>query len=118
MQGKIFISYRRSDSLWPARALFERLWRSFPERIFIDLEGIELGVDFSRAIDAHLEGCHAMLAVIGPGWLAQIKERLQHEEDQTTCASNWRARCSATFRWCRCWWTARPCRAPSSCRKT
>jgi hypothetical protein len=35
--GKIFISYRRSETAWAARALFERLARRFPERVFIDL---------------------------------------------------------------------------------
>ena len=81
MAGKIFISYRRSDSAWAARALFERLWRSFPQRIFIDLEGIALGADFTESLDAQLAGCHAMLAIIGPGWLTQINERLGEADE-------------------------------------
>ena len=81
MAGKIFISYRRSETAWAARALFERLWREFPHQVFIDLEGIALGVEFNVAIEQHLEGCHAMLAVIGPTWLAEIQRRGNDKRD-------------------------------------
>lgn len=79
--GKIFISYRRSETAWAARALFERLARRFPDRVFIDLEGIALGSVFTEAIDLHLKGCHAMVAVIGANWLAEIKDREAHAEE-------------------------------------
>lgn len=81
MAGKIFISYRRSETAWAARALFERLWREFPHQVFIDLEGIDLGVEFNVAIEQHLEGCHAMLAVIGPTWLDEIQRRRNDKRD-------------------------------------
>ncbi|MEY2688807.1 MAG: hypothetical protein RL375_3005 [Pseudomonadota bacterium] len=81
MAGKIFISYRRSETAWAARALFERLVRRFPERVFIDLEGIELGSVFTEAIDRHLEGCHAMLALIGATWLTEIQDREAHGDE-------------------------------------
>ncbi|MFO1328851.1 MAG: SUMF1/EgtB/PvdO family nonheme iron enzyme [Rubrivivax sp.] len=80
LAGRVFISYRRSESAWAARALFERLWREFPQRVFIDLESIALGVDFTQTIDEHLEGCEAMLAVIGPTWLDELNDRLKHDE--------------------------------------
>jgi formylglycine-generating enzyme len=78
--GKVFISYRRSETSWAARAVFERLWREFPQRVFIDLESISLGADFTRIIDEHLRGCEAMLALIGPQWLAELNQRKQHDE--------------------------------------
>lgn len=81
MTGRIFISYRRTETAWAARALFERLWRTFPSRVFIDLESIALGADFTQVIDEHLSGCHAMLAVIGKDWQKEIKDREQHQED-------------------------------------
>ena len=77
MAGKIFISYRRSETAWAARALFERLWREFPERVFIDIEGLSLGIDYTQVIDEHLDGCEVMLALIGPNWLAEIRSRLE-----------------------------------------
>ena len=81
MAGKIFISYRRSETAWAARALFERLWREFPERVFIDIEGLSLGTKFNEVIDAHLEGCEVMLALIGQTWLAELQKRLEDEDE-------------------------------------
>jgi formylglycine-generating enzyme required for sulfatase activity len=82
MTGKIFISYRRSETAWAARALFERLRREFDERVFIDIEGLSLGIDYTQVIDAHLEGCEVMLALIGPHWLQEIQKRAAaHSQD-------------------------------------
>jgi formylglycine-generating enzyme required for sulfatase activity len=82
MTGKIFISYRRSETAWAARALFERLRREFDERVFIDIEGLSLGIDYTKVIDAHLEGCEVMLALIGPNWLQEIHKRAAaHSQD-------------------------------------
>ncbi len=80
MAGKVFISYRRSETAWAARAVFERLWREFPQRVFIDLETIALGADFTRELDHHLEHCEAMLALLGPRWLQEMTERVEHDE--------------------------------------
>ncbi len=80
MAGRVFISYRRSETAWAARAVFERLWREFPQRVFIDLETIALGADFTRELDHHLENCEAMLALLGPRWLQETHDRVQHEE--------------------------------------
>lgn len=66
----IFISYRRQDTRAEARAIYERLSRDLPgERIFIDLEGIDYGVDFSRVIDEQLKQCQVALVLIGERWL-------------------------------------------------
>lgn len=81
MVGKIFISYRRSETAWAARALFERLWREFGDRVFIDIEGLRLGIDYTKVIDEHLEGCEVMLALIGPTWLDEIRRRLDDEDE-------------------------------------
>ena len=64
--GKVFISYRRSESAWAARALFERLRQELGDRVFIDPEG-------------DLEGCAVMLAVIGPTWLGEIRPWLDDD---------------------------------------
>ena len=67
--GRIFISYRRSDSTKDARALYERLCREFGERrVFIDLEGIGPGEDFVYQLRRNLDGCEVLVALIGPGW--------------------------------------------------
>lgn len=77
--GKIFISYRRSDSTKDARAVYERLCREFGEqRVFIDLEGIEPGEDFVATLERNLEGCEMLVALIGPGWTQARTERGEH----------------------------------------
>ncbi|MEY4750252.1 MAG: hypothetical protein RIQ60_2466 [Pseudomonadota bacterium] len=82
----IFISYRRLDTKAEARAIFERLRRDLPgERVFIDIEGIDIGVDFSQVIDAQLQQCRVALVLIGAHWLserdAQGRRRIDDEND-------------------------------------
>ena len=69
MSGNIFVSYRRSNGIKDARALYERLRREFGEhRVFVDLEGIEPGEDFIVALDRQLDGCEVLVVIIGSGW--------------------------------------------------
>src|ERR1700722_13632715 len=68
--GGIFISYRRADATYPAGWLFDRLAGHYgPDRIFKDVDSIHPGDDFTVRIDAALESCAILLAVIGPRWL-------------------------------------------------
>ncbi|MEL6662459.1 MAG: toll/interleukin-1 receptor domain-containing protein [Pseudomonadota bacterium] len=70
--AKIFISYRRSDSHWPAHEIFERLKaiaRKSKDKIFIDLESIKPGEDFVKSIERNVKGCDVLVAIIGPNWL-------------------------------------------------
>jgi hypothetical protein len=72
LQGSgIFISYRRGDERSFAGRIYERLCRHFDaRRIFMDVDTIELGLDFTEVIDHWLAKCSAMLVVIGPNWLS------------------------------------------------
>ena len=66
----IFINYRRVDSEMPAGRLADLLKRSFDGRmVFMDIDGIEGGVDFVKLIAERLSNCRVFLAVIGPRWL-------------------------------------------------
>jgi hypothetical protein len=71
MTGKIFISYRRDDTRWFARSLFDQLKLSFPpESVFMDVGGgIKAGQDFVRVLEEQARSCDAMLVLIGPNWL-------------------------------------------------
>jgi len=65
----IFISYRRADAEGEAGRLFDDLTRAYGDAsVFMDVSGIEPGVDFRKAIDANVSGCGVLLAVIGPSW--------------------------------------------------
>lgn len=65
----IFISYRRDDSAAQARAVWERLCRELGrDHVFMDVDGIDPGDDFTEVIDRQLEGCQVMLVMIGRQW--------------------------------------------------
>jgi hypothetical protein len=68
---RIFISYRREDSQWPADRLHQALKPvvADPRRdIFIDVDNIPLGVDFEDHLGAQVGQCDILLAMIGRGW--------------------------------------------------
>lgn len=70
MPAGIFISYRRDDSRHAAGRLADDLSQAFgAERIFRDIEGIDLGVDFAQSLEKALAACSVMLVLIGPQWL-------------------------------------------------
>jgi hypothetical protein len=81
--SSIFISYRRQGALIPARAVFERLSREFgPDEVFIDMEGIEYGVDFVDVLSRQLQGCQVMLALIDPEWATATDKQGRRRIDQ------------------------------------
>ncbi|MGI9084828.1 MAG: glycerophosphodiester phosphodiesterase family protein [Aeromicrobium sp.] len=68
--GRIFISYRRQDSAYPAGWLYDRLAERFgPGQIFKDVDSIELGDDFVETITNAVGSCDILLALIGQEWL-------------------------------------------------
>jgi hypothetical protein len=68
---RVFLSYRRSDAGGYAGRLADTLTgRLGPRSVFQDVTAIAPGQDFTLAIDRALDGSDAVLAVIGPDWLA------------------------------------------------
>lgn len=75
----VFISYRRDDAAASAGRLFDHLAaRLGRDEVFMDVDGIEIGVDFHEVISEKVAACDALIAVIGPRWLS---ERLKEEGD-------------------------------------
>lgn len=69
-RGGIFISYRREDADAHAGRLYDRLCDHFGEdRVFMDVDSIAFGVDFTRAVIEAVSGCDILLALIGRDWL-------------------------------------------------
>ena len=65
----IFISYRRDDSEGESGRLYDDLVRAYGDAsVFMDVAGIQPGLDFRRAIDDNVAACGVLLAVIGPAW--------------------------------------------------
>jgi tetratricopeptide (TPR) repeat protein len=71
MVGKVFISYRRDDSAGYAGRVHDRLVRELgSDLLFMDVDSISLGVNFTKVLRNEVAKCDVLLAVIGPGWLS------------------------------------------------
>jgi hypothetical protein len=84
--SSIFINYRRNDSEGEAGRLFDDLTLNFTQAsVFMDVEAIEPGRDFRKAIDESVANCSILLAVVGQGWLnakdAEGRRRLDDPDD-------------------------------------
>lgn len=67
---RIFISYRREDSIAYAGRIFDRLRSEFgPADVFMDVDSLDLGVDFVEVLQQTVSSCDTLLAVIGRHWL-------------------------------------------------
>jgi hypothetical protein len=72
----IFISYRRDDAAPYAGRLCDRLSSAFgADRVFMDVEDIAPGTDFTQAIDQTVGKCDVLVAVMGPRWLELLRAR-------------------------------------------
>jgi glycerophosphoryl diester phosphodiesterase len=68
--GRVFISYRRQETAWPARQLYDLLVAELgADRVFKDVDNIEPGDDFVERIQSAVGSCQVLLALIGPQWL-------------------------------------------------
>jgi hypothetical protein len=66
----IFICYRRQDSAPYAGRICDRLSGRFgKDAVFMDVDDIAPGTDFTRAIARTLDQARLLLALIGPAWL-------------------------------------------------
>jgi len=80
--GGVFISYRRQESSGITGRLYDRLAARFGDaQVFMDVDTIALGVDFTQVIAQAVSNCTVLLAVIGPGWLAATDEDGQRRLD-------------------------------------
>ena len=68
--GRIFISYRREETAYPAGWLYDRLAGRYGDgQIFKDVDSIQLGDDFVEVITRAVGSCDVLLALIGDRWL-------------------------------------------------
>ena len=68
--GQIFISYRRDETAYAAGWLYDRLADRFgADKIFKDIDSIELGDDFVEVITTAVGSCDVLLALMGEEWL-------------------------------------------------
>jgi hypothetical protein len=87
MSGKIFISYRRDDSRYQARMIYEAFLRRMPrENVFMDIDTIPLGVNFVKVLEGWVEQCEVLLVLMGEDWANSTdpktgKRRLDNPKD-------------------------------------
>ena len=73
--GRIFISYRREETAYPAGWLFDNLADRFgPDQVFKDVDSIAPGDDFIEVINDAVGSCDVLLALIGNQWLTITNE--------------------------------------------
>jgi hypothetical protein len=86
MALRVFLSYRRDDSAGHAGRVHDRLQREFGRNLlFMDVDSIPLGANFTKVLSDEIAKCDTLLAVIGPGWLDARDEhgnrRLDNPDD-------------------------------------
>ena len=77
---RIFISYRREDgdAAWWLAASLRAAFHD--ERVFMDTRDIEPSRDFAAEVQAQLQSCSVVVALIGPAWKRRIPD-LHSEKD-------------------------------------
>ena len=83
MAGKIFINYRRDDSIGMAGRLHDRLAQTFGrDKLFMDVDHIPAGADFVAHLNNQVAECDVVLVIIGPNWL-RAKDKSRTSADST-----------------------------------
>jgi len=81
--GRIFISYRREDTAYPAAQLFNRLIAHYGEgQVFKDVDTIRPGDKFPEVIRSAVRSCYVLLALIGGQWLSVTDSNGQRRIDR------------------------------------
>ncbi|MEM6398415.1 MAG: toll/interleukin-1 receptor domain-containing protein [Bacteroidota bacterium] len=86
LRPKIFISYRRLDSVATTGRLYDYLKGRFgKEAIFQDFENIKIGEKFTKIIEEAIQNCHVFVLMIGPHFFSikdsQGKIRITKADD-------------------------------------
>jgi len=76
---KIFISYRREDTQTTANRLYDLLEAHYgeddEENVFLDVDSIPLGHNFTEYLEDKVDQCDVLLSLIGRKWLTAINEK-------------------------------------------
>lgn len=83
---RIFVSYRRSDSITITGRIYDRLVDAFGEQyIFKDVDDIPVGVDFRAVLNREVSSADVLLVIIGKEWVdtkdEQGRRRLDDAND-------------------------------------
>jgi formylglycine-generating enzyme required for sulfatase activity len=77
MAGKIFINYRRDDDPSAAARVRDGLAAKFGKtNLFMDVDNLLAGQRFDEELAKALALCDALIAIMGPRWMDQLKARI------------------------------------------
>src|SRR5918992_245014 len=66
----VFINYRREDSAGHAGRLYDALSKRFgDDHVFMDVDAIEPGEDFTEVVEQKVGSCDVLIALIGRSWV-------------------------------------------------
>ena len=81
---RVFISYRREDTSGQAGRLYDALADKLgAENVFMDVDTIDIGVEFKHAIEAAVSSCDVLFVMIGPRWLTAADSRGERRLSRT-----------------------------------
>jgi len=84
---RIFLCYRREDTQDAAGRLHDRLVDAYgPDRVFMDIDSVPLGIDFVEHVTDQIRKCSAVIVMIGKQWQTikdkkRRRRRLDNEDD-------------------------------------
>ena len=82
---RVFVNYRRRDTRHVAGRLRDLIVDRFGEgSVFVDVESIEPGMSYVRAINAAVGNCDVMLVLIGDQWLESSDDQGRRRIDDPT----------------------------------
>jgi hypothetical protein len=83
MSGGVFICYRREESAFAARAIHDRVVQRLErDNVFLDVDNIDLGVDWFNVLADRVGACDVLVAVIGRNWVSGAdKDGLRRLDD-------------------------------------
>lgn len=76
----VFVSYRREDTRHVAGRLGDLLQERFGH-VFMDIDNIEPGIDFTEVIRRAVSECDVLLAIIGTQWTSLLDEQGERRLD-------------------------------------
>jgi hypothetical protein len=65
---RIFLCYRRQDTQWAARSIYDKLSEKYD--VFRDIDSTPAGVKYSTWIESRVGQCDVMIVLIGGEWLS------------------------------------------------
>jgi hypothetical protein len=82
----IFINYRREDTAGHAGRLYDALAARFgDEHLFMNIDAIDPGEDFTKVVEQRVGSCDVLLALIGCSWTTTVDReghrRLEKPDD-------------------------------------